>query len=147
VRGSILSLWFVEPNYPDKLDQPDRPDLLHAPRHGRSQDSGSNLSLYIVGACHSRPGNFFESGIECNWKDFATPMPVSGSTLTLSENTTMVGHCRFSRINGTSRSVAWIEDDGTCIHGIRATDEYIVNPWSALRDRLPFGYREALVWG
>lgn len=46
----------------------------------------------------------------------------------LGEHTTMVGHGWFSRINGTSRSVAGVEDNCACMHGVRATEEYIVNP-------------------
>ena len=33
VRGSGLSLWFVEPNKRDRLKKPDEPDPRHAPQH------------------------------------------------------------------------------------------------------------------
>ena len=54
MRGSILSLSFVEPNKPekpDRRDEPERPDgpaPRHAPRNGSGTCSSSGASVWMA---------------------------------------------------------------------------------------------------
>jgi hypothetical protein len=56
VRGSVLSLSFVEPNKPNKPDRPDKPAPCHAPRNGFFISSVVLISQY---SCLTKSPSFF----------------------------------------------------------------------------------------